>query len=82
MSAKLSVVSGTSDSTIASVFRNAFAPISFLQFPRVELLQATKRLIEEQSQADPKFQTNKIFIRITGNALRKALSEQQIQRRK
>ena len=34
----LSVVWGTSDSTIASVFRNAFAPISFLQFPRVEIL--------------------------------------------
>ena len=49
--------------------------------PRVEavnaeLLQATKRLIEEQSQADPKFQTTKIFTRITGDALRKALSEQ------
>ena len=34
----LSVVSGTSDSTIASVVRNAFAPLSFLQFPRVEIL--------------------------------------------
>ena len=49
--------------------------------PRVEtlnkdLLPTAKNLLEEQSQADPKFQSTKIFTRITGDSFRKALAEQ------
>ena len=49
--------------------------------PRVEtlnkdLLPSAKNLLEEQSQTDPKFQSTKIFTRITGDSFRKALAEQ------
>jgi transposase len=49
--------------------------------PRVEalnkdLLPTAKKLLEEKSQVDPKFQSSKIFTRITGNLFRKALAEQ------
>ena len=46
--------------------------------PRVEtlnkdLLPTAKNLLEEQSQADPKFQSTKIFTRMTGESFREAL---------
>ena len=49
--------------------------------PRVEtlnkdLLPTAKRLLEDQSQADPKFQSTKIYTRITGESFRRALAGQ------
>ena len=49
--------------------------------PRVEtlnkdLLSTAKNLLEERSQADPKFQSTIIFTRMTGESFRKALAEQ------
>jgi len=49
--------------------------------PRVEtlnkdLLPTAKNLLEERSQADPKFQSTIIFTRMTGESFRKALAEQ------
>ncbi len=49
--------------------------------PRVEttnkdLLSTAQKLLDEQSQADPKFQSAKIYTRITGDSFRKALAEQ------
>ncbi len=49
--------------------------------PRVEttnkdLLSTAQKLLDEQSQADPKFQSTKIYTRITGDSFRKALAEQ------
>lgn len=41
-----------------------------------DLLPIAKKLLEERSQADPKFQSTKIFTRITGESFRKALAEQ------
>lgn len=49
--------------------------------PRVEtlnedLLPTARSLLEEQSQTDPKFQSTKLFTRITGESFRKALADQ------
>jgi len=39
-----------------------------------ELIETTKVLLEEHTQVDPKFQSNKLFKRVTGLALRKILA--------
>jgi len=41
-----------------------------------DLLPTAKNLLEERSQADPKFQSTIIFTRMTGEFFRKALAEQ------